>query len=1296
MRASRRRLWTWVLPLSAVALIVVVVAVAGFRMLVKAVPSYRDDIEQRVSTTLDRRVSIRELDLSWRRFRPSLDLLDVTLYGDDDRTPALKMRELNVSLDWLALFTARLRLAELRLAGLVLTVERLADGTMRVSGISSDKPLTVEDLRQIARAAERVGRIVVADSQVLWLDYTDPNTFHRIDDIDLSFSTRGDRHRLEASAQLPVEFGGVVEIEAKVDGELEQFGQLDVAAELRAQSLKLGAMLQPWLQKDTELQGGDAFVHLSTRWKDSRLVSAAGELSSGALQVRRGQNMQAFIEDTQAEFKVTETKTGGWRVLLDRLSMDAPARQPIMSRGSFEFRPATSQQGLWFSAALDRLRLDEFGDWLALFDLGEQAWLSGLQPVGDVQDLRLMYESAMPEPQTPTPTARYAMQARFENVGLSPEEIRPGVTGASGRVRLDQDNGELMLMIKNGQLLAPGTLDEPMPLAQLNGVLNWQRLASDWVLSAKDLRWHGPADLAGQTDFELKLFGAGGSPHINMDMQFASNSWAQVRSFFPRVPEVIDEEARHWIQTAIVDAQVSLGHVQLRGLLDHFPYQNPDEPGLFQIDFGVKEGIIDYAEGWPAIDRINGHVTFRGRSMLIDAKSARIIGTAVGPVRVEVKDFKTPLLQVKGDVAADAGKMLSFLPQSPLRTDYAGLVDALKLQGPAKLDLRLDIPLDDLEATQVAGVVSVDGRTQLNHAKLPEPITALTGQVRFSNDGLSARDLQGELLGMKLALQMDPEQHAGNTLTRLQASTEVAFPRDAARLAKLVPAEMLARLRGTSQLRANMLFDASATPAQLQLYSDLAGLWINLPPPFAKASNETLPLKVDLDPSAAVGMEAKINYGTLMSAALRLKDSQGRWTLERGHVHLGAGAAQLPAQPGLWVDGKLDEVDVSQWQAAFKPAKPAAIPATPATTLPAEGTPPVIRSVDVALGRLLVAEQAFENLRIKLAPENRDWLLSLNSPAVTGTVRWQQQPAGRTTYRAELKHLVLRAPEQEPDEAESTTASPAEPMDPSTLPGLSLNCHSLRVNEHDLGSLQIEAVPVGKGLSLSTLNLNGDLNVQGSGNWTRLDNKSSAQLSLSVRGSKLKQMFAALGYVPSLDAEKVKVQASLAWEPHAEGIKTEALGGGFSLDLEDGVMMAVEPGAGRVLGLLNFFALPRRLTLDFSDVISKGLAFDTLKGDFRLEQGNAFTDNLRVRGPSLRMEIAGRVGLAARDYDQKVTIHPQVSSGVALTGAALGGPAVGLGLLLAQQLFKKPLEELSELSYRLHGPWDNPSIDRDD
>ena len=54
------------------------------------------------------------------------------------------------------------------------------------------------------------------------------------------------------------------------------------------------------------------------------------------------------------------------------------------------------------------------------------------------------------------------------------------------------------------------------------------------------------------------------------------------------------------------------------------------------------------------------------------------------------------------------------------------------------------------------------------------------------------------------------------------------------------------------------------------------------------------------------------------------------------------------------------------------------------------------------------------------------------------------------------------------------------------------------------------------------------------------------------------------------------------------------------------------------------------------------------------------------------------------------------SLATAVAGVALGGPAVGAMLLLVQQLFKKPLNEVSELSYHLGGTWENPDIQKGD
>ncbi len=52
-----------------------------------------------------------------------------------------------------------------------------------------------------------------------------------------------------------------------------------------------------------------------------------------------------------------------------------------------------------------------------------------------------------------------------------------------------------------------------------------------------------------------------------------------------------------------------------------------------------------------------------------------------------------------------------------------------------------------------------------------------------------------------------------------------------------------------------------------------------------------------------------------------------------------------------------------------------------------------------------------------------------------------------------------------------------------------------------------------------------------------------------------------------------------------------------------------------MVGLASVAALPRRLALDFSDLTDKGLAFDSVRGDFDLRDGNAYTDNVLRQGP---------------------------------------------------------------------------------
>jgi uncharacterized protein YhdP len=131
-----------------------------------------------------------------------------------------------------------------------------------------------------------------------------------------------------------------------------------------------------------------------------------------------------------------------------------------------------------------------------------------------------------------------------------------------------------------------------------------------------------------------------------------------------------------------------------------------------------------------------------------------------------------------------------------------------------------------------------------------------------------------------------------------------------------------------------------------------------------------------------------------------------------------------------------------------------------------------------------------------------------------------------------------------------------------------------------------------------------------------------------------------------------------------------------------------------VLSILSIHSLQRRLSLDFSDLFGKGFSFDRIQGHITFLDGVAYTNDLTIEGPAAQIEIAGRTGFVARDYDQLVTVTPLVSSNIPLAGVLAGGPAVGAALFVAERLFGERMNRLARYQYQVTGPWDEPKLER--
>jgi uncharacterized protein YhdP len=157
-------------------------------------------------------------------------------------------------------------------------------------------------------------------------------------------------------------------------------------------------------------------------------------------------------------------------------------------------------------------------------------------------------------------------------------------------------------------------------------------------------------------------------------------------------------------------------------------------------------------------------------------------------------------------------------------------------------------------------------------------------------------------------------------------------------------------------------------------------------------------------------------------------------------------------------------------------------------------------------------------------------------------------------------------------------------------------------------------------------------------------------------------------------------------------VDVDKVQGNMNLFLRAGQMLEVDPGAGRLFGMLSLQTLPRRLFLDFSDVFDKGFGFSRIKGGFRIEGGDAYTSNLYLDGPAARVDISGRAGLAEQDYDQQAVVTPKVAESLPVLGALTATPQIGAAILFVKKLFQSDIDEATKTQYTITGKWSSPII----
>ena len=165
--------------------------------------------------------------------------------------------------------------------------------------------------------------------------------------------------------------------------------------------------------------------------------------------------------------------------------------------------------------------------------------------------------------------------------------------------------------------------------------------------------------------------------------------------------------------------------------------------------------------------------------------------------------------------------------------------------------LKLDLPLEDLPKTKVAGEYEFAGnRTRSLDPQLP-PIEAAAGKIAFTESSFTVRRRPGP------PLRRSGRGHRRHARRRNRASSWRGAKRQLAGTRALFDHPLRRFFAGQAAYVATVNM-RQGPPAASCCESSLQGVASTLPAPLAKSAGEALPLQVELAPDEACATESKL------------------------------------------------------------------------------------------------------------------------------------------------------------------------------------------------------------------------------------------------------------------------------------------------------------------------------------------------------------------------------------------------------------------------------------------------------
>lgn len=1273
------------------------------------IDAWRPQIEAMASRVLQGRVTIGRIEAGWRAFNPHLALNDVQITGPRGG-PALALPRVDATVSWLSLLHLEPRFTALRTLSPEVSVVRLAGGDIAVAGFVLQPGNADSEGSRALDWLLAQGRIAVSDARVLYRDErgAEPHELG-LYELNLVLQQSLGSHSFGVQALPTAAAAGKLDVRGRFSTgafarpsdmrrwKASVFAQLDFVdlallsrfVDLPMQTEHAHGALRAWVGIDAghiarstvDVALQDVTARLGSDLEPLRLASLQGRFAQrqwGELwPVGRGGQELALVGTTfrtadgqtfgPLELKLRQTRATSnepQTIDIDATRIDLESLAAVVTHVPLprELRETVARHGI--HGTLSNLSVSWSGDSPGLADIALKSRFAGL--------------SSTAQPRVSTDEVVHAGLPGFENL--------------SGAIRMDKGSGSLDLTSSDAVLVFPGVFEEPrLALKQLVGTLHWKQGATLEVRAEGIRAANDDAEVTASGTYRTAASGPGG---IDLTGRITR---ANASGAFRYIPLVASAATRRWLEHALVEGRLTDGTFRVKGDLARFPFLDPAD-GEFRIAGRVTGATLDVAPGpadaagqaappgaiWPVLSKIDADILFERASMTITAQRGRAFDARIEQTTASIEHLgRDATLQVRGRASGQLADMVRYVNESPVKRWIGGVTEGAELQGPARLDLTLQIPLQHAADTKVTGAVALQGNA-ITLGGIP-PFTRATGTLNFSERGVRINNLYASLLGGQARL--DASTRVDGALVFTAAGT--ATPAGLRPVIPIAPVQrLLERSQGSARYQATV---AIKKGTELRIDSDLAGLAIDGIAPLRKSAQEALPLHIERTTTAA-GDDLLVQVGRAVGIRIERRPDKGALRLTRGVIALYE-PPNLPEQ-GLLMIATMPRVDLEAWSNLLSPEPAADKPGRPA----AADEDLRIDFIALRTQELLVYGLRSNNLTLGATRlQEGGYAVNVVSDTSTGYITWQPSADPQAIGRVKARFSRLAVPSNRERDVVEALRTP-----PKQIPSLDVVVDQFELSEMKLGRLELDAENIGTGSSAAWRVrrfdiTNPDMKLTATGEWAPTPGSADrrTQLKFDLDAIDAGGSLGRFGFPDALSKGTGRLQGEVTWSGSPLGIDYPSLAGRVTLALDNGRFLKVDAGsAARLLALLSLQSLGRTLQADGGRQFAEGFAFNSIRADAVVERGVLKTDNFRMNGASAAVLMSGSVDLRNETQKLSLVVLPEIDASTAALALGVANPILGLGTFLAQLVLRDPLSKAFALQYDVSGTWTNPKIER--